>query len=243
MITVEIPLFGTYQSDNDLYQAALELGRRELLDRVRAVVSDSEFSHAAVELLNCELAAMVAEWDTGARTNEREAEKAAPHVRPVPAARPTGSVVVNLTDLTPTMRRGLLSIDSGENNVPTATRRGLHRRGMLTTSAGPLELTESGRRATEAIRAEVNAAPIVPVLPAINPRLLSDHGHDRHCREHSHAYGFLASSVEQFLTGRATAEQLRADLARTATCLADAFTEATGQPAASDLQAWAGVTR
>lgn len=83
MITVEVPLFGTYESDNDLYQAALGQDRESLLDRVRDVVSDDEYRHTVTHLLTCELAGMVAEWETGARTNERQAEKAALHVREV----------------------------------------------------------------------------------------------------------------------------------------------------------------
>jgi hypothetical protein len=173
MITVEVPSFGTYQSDNDLYDEAINWDTEDLRQRVMEVV---ETKRGAVRhLLHCELAGMVAEWNTGARTNERQAEKASLHVRPIESdSYPQGvhipqerieqnaeviarkmTVVTNVSDLTPAMRTCLL--EYGTVGVAT-TIDALRKRGLVDPTSRAL--TNAGRRVAEALRAKMAVTPV-----------------------------------------------------------------------------------
>lgn len=75
------------------------------------------------------------------------------------------NVVTNVADLSRAMRTALL-----EEHATRQTTEALIKRGLVSGRAGsprgnhyPLTLTDAGRRAAEAIRAEIDATPVVPV--------------------------------------------------------------------------------
>lgn len=73
MIDHTVPGFGTYQYDQDLYDEAMARTVPDLLTQVLEQVRDLDRGSVtkARRLRKAELAAMVAEWSTGARDNDR----------------------------------------------------------------------------------------------------------------------------------------------------------------------------
>lgn len=120
------------------------------------------------------------------------------------------TVVRNHSDLSPAMRKAVLSIDSGEVNCATSTRHALARRGLITATAGGLELTEAGRQVAKFARSAMDNEPIVSVECTFQTRTNPACGYyhapgedcpneSEHVWQYTYALGYLESAVGVFL--------------------------------------------
>lgn len=149
--STQIEGLGLYQYDQADFDYLMQHGQRtranlvtEVLERTGDDHKNDGYRTLVRRLRKEQLAAMVAEWETGARENEEWAAQQRP-----------AAVVTNVSGLSPTMRAGLVD----RYRVPAETARALFRRGLVTTgrkwAVGGFEvkLTEGGERARDAVLA------------------------------------------------------------------------------------------